>query len=86
MSENTVQSNNEPIDICFGMMNCDERGNVKIPPQYSYKITFQGKDCMVIPLEGVKLKSRPKSQRKETTQARKTKVNNKEETGEGIDK
>ena len=56
MSEHTMKNHQEPIDLCFGMMNCDEKGNIGIPPKYSYKISFQGKDCMVIPLEGVRKK------------------------------
>ncbi len=67
MSEHTMKNHQEPIDLCFGMMNCDEKGNIGIPPKYSYKISFQGKDCMVIPLEGVKLKSKPKSERNTPT-------------------
>lgn len=64
MSERMMDNNQEPIDVCFGMMNCDEKGEITIPPQYAYQITFQGKDCMVIPLEGEKqkTKNKPKSQ------------------------
>ncbi len=67
MSEHTMKNHQEPIDLCFGMMNCDEKGNIGIPPKYSYKISFQGKDCMVIPLEGID-KSKAKKGNKTNTE------------------
>lgn len=64
MSEHTTQNNQEPI-ICFGNMNCDVEGNTRI--KYYGKISFQGKDCMVIPLEGID-KSKAKKGNKTNTE------------------
>ena len=43
------------------------RDSIGIPPKYSYKISFQGKDCMVIPLEGID-KSKAKKGNKTKTE------------------
>lgn len=64
MSEHTMQNSQDPISLCVGITNCDEKGNITIPPQYAYKITFQGKNCMVIPLEGSKKKDKVPEKRK----------------------
>ena len=64
MSEKTIQNSQESVDLCFGMMGCDEKGNIQIPPEYAYKISFNEKDCMVIPLEGAKHKKKAESNKK----------------------
>ena len=51
MKENTQGSNAE---LYLGEMITDEKGKVTIPPKYSYKVTFNDKNCMIIPLEETK--------------------------------
>ena len=64
MKENTQGSNAE---LYLGEMITDEKGKVTIPPKYSYKVTFNDKNCMIIPLEETKTKKN-KTKEKNTTQ------------------